>query len=369
MKKIAYIWDSIYPYKMGGVEKRIYSLSQLLKDKYKIHIIGMKSWKGKDSITKGGIHYHGIFKEMPIYNKEGVRQVKETLIFSYSLLKFLSKNHFDIIECQATTAFPVFAVYLTNIFKNNQNIFITWHEYWDKKYWMKYTGRLKGTIGYFIQNLTLKLSKQIIAVSEDTKNRIKKHTKHKIYVIPNGIDEKEIGKIKNEKKEYDLVYAGRLHDFKNIDKIINVVKGNPNLNAVIIGTGPELKNLKRMSKGLNIKFTGFLQNQKDVYKYIAKSRIFMMLSEREGFSIVTLEALALGVPVICYNTKNNPARDLIINHENGILINSLNTKEINKAIKEIRKSYEKYRLDTIQSIKEYYLDNITKSLVKTYEKR
>lgn len=367
MKKVAYIWDSIYPYKMGGVEKRIYSLSQLLKGKYEIHIIGMKSWKGKDSIKKGGIHYHGTFKEIPIYNKEGVRQVKEALIFSYHLLKFLSKNNFDIIDCQATTAFPVFTVYLTNIFKRNQKIFITWHEYWDKNYWMEYTGRLKGTIGYFIQNLTLKLSKQIIAVSEDTKNRIKKYTKNKIYIIPNGIDQKEINKIKKEKKEYDLVYAGRLHDFKNVDKIIKTVKVNPKLNVVIIGTGPELENLKKMSKGLNIKFTDFLKSQIDVYKYISKSKIFMMLSEREGFSIVTLEALALGVPVICYNTKNNPAKYLIQNYKNGILIKSMKINIIYKAINTIESKYKTYSYNARTSVKEYYLENIIKKLVNTYE--
>ncbi len=367
MKKLAFIYDAIYPYQMGGVEKRIYSISQLLKKKYSVHLVGMKSWEGDNTLHKDGIYYHGIFQKMPMYKKNGVRRIDETLIYSYRLVKFLLKNNFDIIDCQATTSFPVFAVYLVNKLKRNQKIFITYHEYWEKDYWIMYMGKIKGTLGYIIQKITLYLSKNIIAVSEDTKNRIKKYTKNKIHIIPNGLEQKEINKIKKEKKEYDLVYAGRLHDFKNVDKIIKTVKVNPKLNVVIIGTGPELENLKKMSKGLKIKFTGFLKDQIDVYKYMSKSKIFMMLSEREGFSIVTLEALALGVPVICYNNKNNPAKYLIQNYKNGILIKSMKINIIYKAINTIESKYKNYSYNAQTSVKEYYLENIIKSLLNTYE--
>jgi glycosyltransferase involved in cell wall biosynthesis len=122
-----------------------------------------------------------------------------------------------------------------------------------------------------------------------------------------------------------------------------------------------------MSKGLKIKFTGFLKDQIDVYKYISKSKIFMMLSEREGFSIVTLEALALGIPVICYNNKNNTAKNLI-NSNNGRLINSLKATEITRLIEKIIQNYAQYTVGAKESAIKYYLENIIHLLINIYER-
>ncbi|MHB8362430.1 MAG: glycosyltransferase, partial [Patescibacteria group bacterium] len=172
-------------------------------------------------------------------------------------------------------------------------------------------------------------------------------------------------------KEYDLCYAGRLLDFKNVDKIIELVKyaktNNVNLKAVIIGDGPDAKRLKDKAKGLDIKFTGFIENNNEVFKYIKRSKIFMMLSQREGFSIVTIEALALGLPVICFKSEDNAAVDLIENNKNGILT-TLESQKIFTAVEKINKNYQRYSTNATKYADEFLYSKISNDLKNYYNK-
>ena len=365
MKKIAFIYDVIYPYSIGGVEQRIYNLSINMRDDYEIHIIGMKYWKGDKDKTEDGIHYHGIMRKKDIYKENGDRNITEPIIFSLKLFFFLLKNNFDIIDNQSFPFFNIFSVFFAKRFRKTK-IFTTWHEFWNLQYWIEYKGYIIGTIGFIVQYLSLIFSSNIIANSDHTKKRLSKYVKStKIKgTIPNGINKIDMD-YKKDKKLYDLSFVGRLKDFKNVDKIIDILKLNKTMSAIIIGNGDQFQTLKRKSKRLNIKFTGFIQDQKEVYKYISKSKIFMMLSKREGFSIVTLEALSLGVPVICFNGEDNAAKDLIKDGINGI-ITDLNMKNIKNAIDTINSNYTLYSLNAKKMANEYTYIKITKNLIQIY---
>ncbi|MHB8443005.1 MAG: glycosyltransferase family 4 protein [Patescibacteria group bacterium] len=376
MKKLLFIYDFIYPYQIGGVQQRIYNISTYLKDEYEIHLVGMKDWEGDNTIVKDKIYYHAITKHSNIYKPDGTRKTLEPIIFAIKLFPYLLKNNFDVIEIESMPYFPIFTLRLALLFKFRKpkglapRVITVWHEWWSFKYWVKYSGLFSGSIGFIVQYLALKLSVNIISISEHTKKEIEKYKKDDIVVIPNGIRD-DIKTIPNKKKEYDLCYAGRLLDFKNIDKIIDLVKyskeKNIKLKAVIIGDGPEINNLKTKAKNLDIEFTGFIENNNEVFKDIQKSKIFMMLSEREGFSIVTIEALALGLPVICFNSKDNAAVDLIEDKVNGLLI-ALDKKEMLDAIGKINKNYSNYSKNATKYASRFLYSKISKEIENYYNK-
>ena len=53
--KIAFVYDVIYPYVKGGVEKRIRELAVRLSSRgHDVHIVGMKYWEGPDTLKMDG---------------------------------------------------------------------------------------------------------------------------------------------------------------------------------------------------------------------------------------------------------------------------------------------------------------------------
>jgi len=68
---------------------------------------------------------------------------------------------------------------------------------------------------------------------------------------------------------------------------------------VLVGSGKDEKLLKHLANSLNIQkqviFTGY---KKDAYKYMRMMDLFIMPSLYEGFPIVHLEAMYMGVPCI-----------------------------------------------------------------------
>ena len=72
-----------------------------------------------------------------------------------------------------------------------------------------------------------------------------------------------------------------------------------------------------MSRSRQLTLLSPLENAQDVYGYMKSAKVFCLPSVREGFSIVTLESLACGTPVITINSAANAAKKLISDWVNG----------------------------------------------------
>jgi hypothetical protein len=86
--KIAYVMDAIYPYNMGGADKRLWELARKLAEngEHEVHIYGMKWWPGADTIVTDNVHLHGVCKVRELYNKQGVRSITEAIVYSLRVL-------------------------------------------------------------------------------------------------------------------------------------------------------------------------------------------------------------------------------------------------------------------------------------------
>ena len=70
--KIAFVYDVVYPYVKGGVEKRIWEMSRRLAARgHEVHIYGMKYWDGPDNIQVEGVMLHGVCAPMKLYKASG----------------------------------------------------------------------------------------------------------------------------------------------------------------------------------------------------------------------------------------------------------------------------------------------------------
>lgn len=100
-----------------------------------------------------------------------------------------------------------------------------------------------------------------------------------------------------------IVSAGRLADQKCLDWLLRswrIVQAKAaNARLWIIGSGPEEAALRRLAKELQIGETcTFLGNRPNGIEYLAAADIVAITSLYEGHSIVSLEALACGRPLV-----------------------------------------------------------------------
>jgi glycosyltransferase involved in cell wall biosynthesis len=371
--KIAFVSDAIYPYNKGGKEKRIYEIStRLAKRGHNVHVYCMKWWKEKGAHRiENGVHLHAISRYYPLYSGKR-RSIKEAIMFAFACFKLIRED-FDVIDVDHMPYFILFSTKVVCILKRKKLI-ASWNEVWGRKYWKEYLGGL-GNIAYIIEKLSILMPDRIISISEHTTNKLKNDllSKKDIITISVGVDFEKIKKICAASKKSDVIFAGRLLSHKNVDvliKSIAVLKENSHdIKCLIIGDGSEKKNLEVLTQKLNleknIQFLSFFENHDDVYALMKSSKVFVLPSTREGFGIVVIEANACGIPVITINHKDNAARDLIEEWENGFIC-QLDEKEIAKNIMKVIKNRSKMKLACTKSAKLYDWDNLMKKLEEVY---
>lgn len=104
-------------------------------------------------------------------------------------------------------------------------------------------------------------------------------------------------------KEYDICFCGRLTKQKNPIKFIKIIndikKEYPSVKTIMLGDGElrqECENkIKELELENNIILKGFVN---EPYTYMAKSKIFCLTSDWEGYGLVAFEAMSIGLPCI-----------------------------------------------------------------------
>jgi len=161
--------------------------------------------------------------------------------------------------------------------------------------------------------------------------------KHKIVVIPNGINLKDFKiaypkeeckrKLRIPESDKVILFVGVLRPFKGVDVLIKamqfVTEIFQNVQLIIIGEGEMRLKLERLTKELklerNIKFTGFVgEDLKPMYYKSADIFCLPSITTQEIFGIVNLEAMACGVPIVASKVGGVP--DVVKHGENGLLV-------------------------------------------------
>ena len=355
--RIAFVYDAVYPWVKGGAEKRIYELgTRLLLKGHEVHLFGIKWWEGPDVIEHEGMFLHGVCKARELY-VEGRRSITAALIFSMKLFPHINHEKFDLIDVSVFPYFSCFTVKLVSVLNKGHAVY-TWHEVWGD-YWYEYMGKA-GFFGKTIEKAVSKISEDNIAVSEWTKQRLKDLGVHeeKITVVPNGIDLKEISKIKAEdsdkshgidEKHYDVIFVGRLIKDKNVDVLLRAISllkiDHPDISCCIVGDGPEKVELMDLSNEIgifkNVKFVGF-EDYSSLIGKVKASKVFVLPSSREGFGMVVIEAFACGIPVVTVKEKYNAAQGLVGDGVDGFVV-ALEDSEIAQAVGKIIKDNKSYK--------------------------
>ncbi len=104
--------------------------------------------------------------------------------------------------------------------------------------------------------------------------------------------------------DYRIIHVGRLVKWKKVDLLINAINllknKYPNIELIIIGSGPEEENLKKLVEELNInnrvKFLGAIYKPEILGRYLLESTVYV-IAGMGGLSIN--EAMIFEKPIVC----------------------------------------------------------------------
>ncbi|MCX6275908.1 MAG: glycosyltransferase [Bacteroidetes bacterium] len=144
-----------------------------------------------------------------------------------------------------------------------------------------------------------------------------------------------------------LSVADLVDEIKNISATIRVIaeisKTNKQIEFHIIGHGKDEMMLKDLARSLNVfdevVFFHGVKTNEEVFQYLYASQFLVMNSNYETFSLICIEAMGCGIPVIATRCGGP---DEFINKENGILIEPGKLDELRHAIERMIIGYKSY---------------------------
>jgi glycosyltransferase involved in cell wall biosynthesis len=232
-----------------------------------------------------------------------------------------------------------------------------------------------GNISYYFPriNFFAKLiykNKNVITVSNAIENQlIKTKISNSIQCIYNPIDLVAIQNKSNDYviKDYYITAISRFIEVKQLDKLI-IAYSKSNLPSndvklIICGHGELKQSYLNLIKELDLKelieIKDFQVNPFPIYK----NALFSVLSSaNEGFPNSIIESLACETPVVAFDCFSGP-REVITNHENGILVENQNFDKLTEAMNLMasdQKLYQHCKQNAAKSVEKFSIENIGK---------
>lgn len=291
------------------------------------------------------------------------------VLFQYLREEFRGKIVWTFHDCWPMTGHcPHFVIAKCDKWKSQCNVCpnkgvypISW--FWDSS---KSNYKLKEKFFSGFENMTIVCPS--IWMQDIVKNSFLKDTKS--VVVSNGIDlnifyprqEKNAIKKYNipQNKKVILGVASIWEERKGLGTFIKLAKEiEQNYVIVLVGLNKNQKK-KMLPNMIGIERT---ENRDELAEIYTNADVFLNPSEEESFSLVTIEAMACGTPVIALDSS---AVKELLKEENGIILHEPDIKDYLQAISVCEK--KKFVAEDIRnSVQKYSAENMAQSVLELYD--
>jgi len=331
--RIAIFSDNFYP-ELSGISDSIITLAKELSRRHRIHFYvpyySKANYKFVNALPKEIDLGKNIeitrFFSLPV--KTGTKQGRMVIPNGFRWIK-VKKFNPDIIHTQLFFGVGLEALWTAHRLKvpligTNHTAIKEFLRYFPLRT-VFIDNLITKYVNWYYSKCALVTAPSKIVLEEMEKNGLVANTK----TISNPIDTVTFQPLLKKSVEYDLISAGRLapeRKTKIIIKALPLVKKKfPNVKLALAGRGIEEKELKQLIHKLNLDnnvvFLGFV-NQSVLNQAYNSSKIFVIASTSETQSLVTMQAMAAGLPVIGVRAMALPE---YLSNNHGILVDPDNS--------------------------------------------
>ena len=324
----------------GGTEKMTQVLSNILCEKYCVHVVSMQSCT---------IPYYKPCEQVAFHSlavPPGKYRMLKSFCLLYKLVKILKV---DVI-INVDVFLSIYSIPL-KFFSNDVRV-ISWEQF-----------SIENDMGLSwantLRSFALKYSDYYVCLTEGDLQAFKSRFRFKTPIMfihnPNTEDSHNVKYCCSSKK---IVTVGNFYYSKGLDLAIEVAQKvltmNPGWVWYIYGDGPEMNKIRKQVEDANLSNSVILAGRiSDKSKMYCDSAIYVLTSRTEGFGLVLLEAQGYHLPIVAFDVPYGP-RSIISSGKNGYLIKPFNTNDMADAIlrlinsNELRQSFSDHAQDDFE---------------------
>jgi glycosyltransferase involved in cell wall biosynthesis len=259
------------------------------------------------------------------------RVVVDSFEYTYLILKRL--RYCDMVHVRCPSNISLIALIVLIFFRK-------------KPKWIKYAGDWhpkKDFLSYWLQRFLIKkfIGNQVATIN-DTEERSSSifHSFNPSYSLQEVKETVILGK-PNLREQINILFVGSLSKNKGVDILIGAIRSlsddlhkKVNLTVQIIGDGPELDELKELTKRLHldavVRFEGW-KSGNELKDYYLHAHVVVLPSRGEGWPKVVSEAMVHGVVPIVSDVSS--IKKILKGFEVGTVVESFLPNEYSEAIR------------------------------------
>jgi glycosyltransferase involved in cell wall biosynthesis len=224
---------------------------------------------------------------------------------------------------------------------------------------------LRRTVGHLLRRAEV-----IVAQSHDTLANIRRiYGVHRpVKLVPLGI-ERPLARARGDRaalslpeNAFVLVSVGRIVPRKACSQLMRVLAMSADRawHLLLVGDGPDLPVVRQTASELGladrVRFLGHVDESVKL-RALSVADVFVSTSQHEGFGLVFLEAMASGLPVVCYDCGGQT--DFLSTPETGRVVPLNDIEAFTAAVRELSRSPEQRAeicRHNLMKVEQYFID-------------
>lgn len=343
----------IPPDKGGAVERVIHNLAEILSQEHEVTVLDFG-------------------REKKIVENDGYRKIRIPISRTNPFVqraKFGMKSSIEIskLEPDVVHLHTIFSGLPICLLNADRKVVYTSHN----PAWVAESVGISNSFVKKLESIIFKRADEVTAVSEYQKDCIQEKSwidEEKISVIHNFVEVEKMDVEKNDKPM--VLFLGKHTHHKGINifmEAVELIREEIPVNAVSIGPlGRFGETTDGSLEGKNIEFLGAVPEDRKI-ELLNKADVILCPTDREGHSLVQLEAQAVGLPVVA--TDIPPSREAINPGKTGLLAERTPEDFSKKAIRILEENWKETNSEEFSKwMENFSKEKIEKKWLEFYKK-